>query len=85
MVITDRNETEEKLLPRSFTKTDVKCGVNNLDRIVGGQEATPHSFPWSVSLKVSWGTHFCGGSIISEKVNKSHFETHQNLLPFSSS
>ena len=57
-----------ELMPRA----DFKCGVNNLDedadRIVGGQEAKPHSFPWAVSLKVSWGTHFCGGSIISSKV-----------------
>ena len=47
------------------------CGVDSLgeqSRIVGGQEASPHSFPWSVSLKVSWGTHFCGGSIINERV-----------------
>ena len=39
------------------------------DRIVGGEEAEPHSFPWSVSLRVSWGTYFCGGAIIDEKVS----------------
>ena len=52
------------------TKADIKCGFTSIedDRIVGGQEAKPHSYPWSVSLKVSWGTHFCGGSIINEKV-----------------
>lgn len=60
----DESRDEPLMRPRQ----DVKCGVNHLDRIVGGQEATAHSFPWSVSLKVSWGTHFCGGSIINEKV-----------------
>ena len=62
----DRGITE--ILPRN---KDYKCGVDSLgsSRIVGGQEASPHSFPWSVSLKVSWGTHFCGGSIINERVS----------------
>ena len=47
-----------------------KCGQSkDLDRIVGGKEAEPHSFPWSVSLRVSWGTYFCGGAIIDEKVS----------------
>jgi hypothetical protein len=32
-------------------------------RIVGGQEAAPHSWPWLVSLQ-SDGNHFCGGTII---------------------
>jgi len=56
----------QEILPRN---QKYKCGVDSLgeSRIVGGQEASPHSFPWSVSLKVSWGTHFCGGSIINER------------------
>jgi len=32
-------------------------------RIVGGQEATPHSWPWLVSLQY-YGEHFCGGTLI---------------------
>ena len=32
-------------------------------RIVGGQEATPHSWPWLVSLQYR-GNHFCGGTLI---------------------
>lgn len=46
------------------------CGVPIVNpsvrlRIVGGQEAVPHSWPWQVSLRS--GSHFCGGSIISPR------------------
>jgi len=33
------------------------------DRIVGGVEARPFSFPWIVSIQ-QYGSHFCGGSLI---------------------
>merc|ERR1711892_1641930 len=34
-------------------------------KIVGGEEAAPHSIPWQVSLRRSSdGSHFCGGSVI---------------------
>ena len=45
------------------------CGIEGPaakeGRIVGGVEATPHSWPWQVALFIddAW---FCGGSIISE-------------------
>ena len=43
------------------------CGVQGpaMDRIVGGQEAAEHAWPWQVALFIddAW---FCGGSIISE-------------------
>lgn len=32
-------------------------------RIVNGQDAAPHSWPWQVSLRVN-GRHICGGSLI---------------------
>lgn len=32
-------------------------------RIVGGQEALPHSWPWQVSLRLSL-TPACGGAVI---------------------
>lgn len=36
-------------------------------RIVGGEEAVPHEFPYQVSLRrASDNFHFCGGSILSE-------------------
>ncbi|XP_036446200.1 prostasin-like [Colossoma macropomum] len=41
------------------------CGVAPLNtKIVGGQDASPGSWPWQVSLQVS-GSHFCGGSLIN--------------------
>ena len=36
------------------------------DSIVGGQEVTPHSIPFQVSLRVN-NSHFCGGSLISPR------------------
>jgi trypsin len=37
------------------------------DKIVGGEEATPHEFPWQVSLRrKSDNFHFCGGSVLNE-------------------
>jgi len=44
-----------------------ECGVpGNKERIVGGEEATPHSFPWMAALFVD-DTWFCGGSLISDE------------------
>ncbi|KAF5903228.1 transmembrane protease serine 9-like, partial [Clarias magur] len=41
------------------------CGKANLNnRIVGGQDAVPGSWPWQVSLQAC-GSHFCGGSLIN--------------------
>lgn len=35
-------------------------------RIVGGEEVTPHSLPYQVSIQSTTGSHFCGGSIIAD-------------------
>ena len=71
---------ENKASP-SMTRggSDNQCGISkdaqrledvDEDRIVGGEDvAPPHSFPWSVGLRVSWGTYFCGGAIVSPKVS----------------
>uniref|UniRef100_A0AAY4EZZ3 chymotrypsin n=1 Tax=Denticeps clupeoides TaxID=299321 RepID=A0AAY4EZZ3_9TELE len=40
--------------------------VTGYARIVNGEEAVPHSWPWQVSLQDFTGFHFCGGSLISE-------------------
>lgn len=42
-----------------------KIGIQN-GRIIGGQDAEPHAYPWQISMK-SLGQHFCGGSIINER------------------
>ncbi|KAJ7994519.1 hypothetical protein DPEC_G00250320 [Dallia pectoralis] len=44
----------------------VKPLISGYARIVNGEEAVPHSWPWQVSLQDSTGFHFCGGSLISE-------------------
>jgi len=36
------------------------------ERIVGGSEAEPHSYPWMAALFVD-GSWFCGGSLISDE------------------
>lgn len=54
--------TQAPVIPSSST-----CGraafPPSSTRIVGGQEATPHSWPWLVSLQYH-GSHFCGGTLI---------------------
>ncbi|XP_047218539.1 chymotrypsin B-like [Girardinichthys multiradiatus] len=57
----------------AFISTAYGCGVpatpprvTGYTRIVNGEEAVPHSWPWQVSLQQSNGFHFCGGSLINE-------------------
>jgi len=35
--------------------------------IVNGFDANPGEFPWQASFQTSWGFHFCGASIVSER------------------
>ena len=40
------------------------CGVRPpFSRVINGQDASPHSWPWQISLRVR-GRHICGGSLI---------------------
>ena len=44
----------------------VGCGMRPaFSRVVNGQDASPHSWPWQVSLRVRGG-HICGGSLIRD-------------------
>ncbi|KAI2662588.1 Chymotrypsin A [Labeo rohita] len=40
--------------------------ITGYSRIVNGEEARPHSWPWQVSLQDFTGFHYCGGSLINE-------------------
>merc|ERR1712106_1086048 len=42
-----------------------KPGVGSDGKIVGGEEAPEHEFPWQISLR-SFGAHICSGSIINQ-------------------
>lgn len=39
--------------------------MNLASKIVGGQEATPHSIPYQAALQLDG--YFCGASLISER------------------
>ncbi|EDO44206.1 predicted protein [Nematostella vectensis] len=42
-----------------------KCGRRPSGaRVIGGEDAAPHSWPWQISLRVR-GKHMCGGTLIS--------------------
>ena len=44
-----------------------KCGIPGpAQQIVGGEEATAHSYPWMAALFVD-GKYFCGGTLISDE------------------
>ncbi|XP_044221275.1 chymotrypsin A-like [Thunnus albacares] len=40
--------------------------ISGYSDIVNGEEAKPHSWPWQVSLQKSYGSHYCGGSLINQ-------------------
>lgn len=47
-----------------------KTLYGSLDRIVGGEEAIPHSWPWQVSLQMVYiepCSHSCGGTLINSQ------------------
>ncbi|XP_029941969.1 chymotrypsin B-like [Salarias fasciatus] len=57
----------------AFISTAHGCGtpsippvVTGYARILGGEEAVPHSWPWMVSLQTQSGRLICGGSLINE-------------------
>ncbi|KAK8764057.1 hypothetical protein V5799_033334 [Amblyomma americanum] len=79
-VIDCADASDEKYCPTGAVKMQAKnatvpCGTpvhrpltESEDRVVGGQEAVPHSWPWQVSLsraEYEVMGHFCGGSLIA--------------------
>uniref|UniRef100_A0A8C6Z4Q9 Peptidase S1 domain-containing protein n=1 Tax=Nothoprocta perdicaria TaxID=30464 RepID=A0A8C6Z4Q9_NOTPE len=35
-------------------------------RVIGGEEAVPHSWPWQVSIQIS-DEHVCGGAVLAKE------------------
>ena len=66
---------EERTKARKLAKGKIQSG-SHLDsqRLIGGQQAIPHSWPWQVFVKIEGksGGYDCGGSIIG-KWSKTHF------------
>ncbi len=46
-----------------------ECGISGGGKITGGEEATPHSYPWMAALFFDVGddTYFCGGTVVRNK------------------
>ena len=56
------------LMPQSSKSDKCSCGpVTQGQRIVNGEEATPHEFPWIISMMDGSGYWYCGGSILNEE------------------
>jgi len=56
-------------ITKSIYNLAEECGVEGppaQNKIVGGDEAAPHQYPWIVALFID-NAWFCGGSLISEK------------------
>jgi len=51
------------------TDSSCSCGLSAADRtrIVNGEEAKAHSYPWIIAMMTGSGDYYCGGSIISDQ------------------
>ncbi len=68
----EESEEETGSAGESESEETRECGIPAIipsvdTRIVGGDTAVPHSWPWQVSLHVG-GSHWCGGSLIHPKI-----------------
>lgn len=53
----------------SYKPAQSECGRSNnplKQRIVGGQDTTPHAYPWTVAIFLR-SQLVCGGSVISDR------------------
>ena len=56
------------ILYQSSKSDKCACGpVTQGQRIVNGEEATAHEFPWIISMMDGSGYWYCGGSILNEE------------------
>ena len=75
--VKDKKKTEKYMtnLPQVRTDSSCSCGISGAegrkkkteDRIVNGQEASVHKYPWIISMMDGSGYWYCGGSIISDQ------------------
>ncbi|POI35152.1 hypothetical protein CIB84_001097 [Bambusicola thoracicus] len=67
-VFENTDMTEEEIQ----VTTDDVCGMPSnqprfiFSRIIGGEEAVPHSWPWQVSIQIS-DQHICGGAVLAKE------------------
>lgn len=47
-----------------ISSQDCKCTLPAFPRIIGGDQASPNSIPWQISL-AQYNQHICGGTIIN--------------------
>uniref|UniRef100_A0A669QZ76 Peptidase S1 domain-containing protein n=1 Tax=Phasianus colchicus TaxID=9054 RepID=A0A669QZ76_PHACC len=64
--------TEPVFLTLILSFLDDVCGMPSnqprfiFSRIIGGEEAVPHSWPWQVSIQIS-DQHICGGAVLDKE------------------
>ncbi|XP_055931196.1 chymotrypsinogen B-like [Argiope bruennichi] len=68
----EENCNHQVVTPKDCGMPAIKPRVNfeSPDRIVGGEEAVPHSWPWQVSLQLFYiepNSHSCGGALINSQ------------------
>jgi hypothetical protein len=66
-----RDRDQRTSIPKNSEATKGKGmfpAAPQVEKIIGGTEATPFARPWMVSLQTADNFHFCGGSLIAPNV-----------------